>query len=445
MKELPRRAALLLPLGAAGCSAFDNVFDSLLDPPKAKLSGKREPVGPVRRGLELAPGKNAIAAVPLPTPMPDWSQAGGNAAHAPGHPAAPGTLGPSWTASVGEGTGYRQRITSPPVVASGRVIAMDADGRVSAFELASGHRLWSVGTRPKGDRSTNVGGGVAALGGRVWATTGRGEALALEAATGKVLWRQPLGAPGRSAPTIADGRLFATTLDDRLLAFAAETGAPGWTYQVGSKVQTMLLATGSPAAAEGFVVAGFGSGDLVAVRADSGAFAWSDSLASAGASAGLADLSAISALPVISQGRVFAIGDGGLFVSLDLRSGRRLWEREVGGSQTPWLAGDVLYVVTQRQVLAALDARDGQPIWVFDMPRYRNVAAQSGPVRWVGPLLAGNRLIVASSNDRLAAFQPSTGKLLGAFHTPDPVSLPLITAGGFALLLDDTGTLRAFR
>ena len=441
MSRLPRRAALLLPLGAAGCSAFDNLFDTA----KVPLRGKREPVTPVRRGLEIPPGQAGIAAVPLPTPLPDWAQAGCNAVHAPGHPAAPGQLRPTWTANVGEGTEYRQRMTSTPVVAGGRVIAMDADGTVSAFDFATGARLWRTRTRPKGNRSTNVGGGVAASDTRVWATTGRSEALALDAASGNVIWRQPLGAPARCAPTIADGRLFVTTLDNRLLVFATDSGAPGWTYQAGTKGQTTLLAASSPAVAEGFVVAGFGSADLVTVRADTGAFAWTDNLASAAASTTLADLSAISGLPVIDQGRVYVIGDGGLFVCNDLRSGRRLWERDVGGSQTPWLAGDVLYVVTQQQVLAALDARDGHPIWVYDLPRYRDAKAQTGPVRWVGPLMAGNRLIVASSTSRLAVFQPATGRLLAAFHTPNAVSLPLVTANGTVLVLDDEGMIRAFR
>lgn len=441
MTGLPRRAALLLPLGLAGCSLLDDVFD----PVKTPLAGKREPIEPGRRGLEVAPGKRGLAAVPLPKPMPDWPMAGGNAAHAPGHPAAPGQLHPSWTASVGEGTGYRQRITSPPVVAGGRVVAMDANGTVGAFDLASGRRLWRTVTKPKGDRSTNVGGGVAASVTQVWATTGRGEVLSLDAATGGVLWRKPLDSPARSAPTVAENRVFLTTLDSRLLAFAADTGAPTWAYQLGARPDTTLLATSSPAVAEGFVVAGFGSGDLVAVRTDTGALVWTDSVASGRGSTSLVDLAAVSALPVIDKGRVFAIGDGGLFLSLDLRSGRRLWERDVGGSQTPWLAGDVLYVITQRQVLGAIDARDGHPIWDFEMPRYRNMKAQTGPVRWTGPLLAGNRLIVAGSNSRLAAFQPSTGLLLGAFDTPDSVSLPMVTAGGAVLLLDDEGTIRTFR
>jgi outer membrane protein assembly factor BamB len=445
MRALSRRAALLLPLGAAGCSTFSGLFDNAFDPIKPTLKGTREAVSPVQRGLEIAPGKGGIAPVPPSVPMPDWPQVGGNAAHVPGHPAAAAHIVPVWTASTGEGSGYRQRVTAPPVVAGERVVAMDSDGVVSAFDLATGRRLWRTPTRPPKDRSTNVGGGVAASVSYVWAATGRAEVLAMDAATGKVLWRQPLGAPARSAPTAADGRLYVTTLDDKLLAFDAGTGAPGWSYSGGSLVQTTLLSASSPAVADGFVVAGFSSGDIAAVRVDTGAFVWNDTVASAYAQTSLVDLATVNAAPVVDQGRVFAIGDNGVFVCDDLRSGRRLWERDVSGAQMPWLAGGSLFVVTEEQALAALDARDGQPYWVRALERYHNPAKQTGPVRWAGPLLAGGRLFVVSSDRQFAAFQPGNGALIASVRLPAAVSLPPVTAGGYILVLDDEGTLRAFR
>jgi outer membrane protein assembly factor BamB len=437
---ITRRAALLLPLGLSACGI--DSLDDLFSPVKPPIKGKREAVSPVRRGLEIQ-GKGSAATVPPVRLVADWPQAGGNAAHVPGH-APVKALTQVWTAQLDVGTDYRHRITSPPVVSGGRVIAMDADGVVSAFELATGRSLWTTATRPKGDRSTNVGGGVAASGSRVWAATGRGEMLALDAETGKIAWRKPLGAPARSAPAVADGRLYVTTLEEKLVALAADTGAQAWSYQAAT-VQTTLLGDCSPAVADGFVVAGFGSGDLVSLRADTGALAWSDSLAGAHAETSLLDLSAIDASPVIDQGRVYAIGDGGLFVCDDLRSGRRLWEREVGGSQMPMLAGDSIFVVTQEQVLAALNAQDGQPLWIVELERYRDQQKQSGPVHWVGPLLAGDGLIVGSSDRQLAAFSPARGRLIGSLRVPAAISLRPIAAGGFAIVLDDSGTIRAYR
>ena len=431
---------MLLPLGLTACGI--DALDDLLSPIKPPIKGAREAVSPVRQGLEIK-GKGGTAAVPPVRLIADWPQAGGNAAHVPGH-APVKALAQAWTAQLAEGTEYRQRITSPPVVAGGRVVAMDADGVVSAFELSTGRPLWTAVTRPKGDRSTNVGGGVAASDSRVWAATGRGEMLALDAETGKVAWRKPLGAPARSAPTVADGRLYVTTLEGKLIALSADTGAQVWSHQAAT-VQTTLLGDSSPAVADGFVVAGFGSGDLVTVRADTGALAWSDSLAGARAETSLVDLSAINASPVIDQGRVYAIGDGGLFVCDDLRSGRRLWERDVGGSQMPVLAGDSLFVVTQDQALAALNALDGQPLWVVELERYRNPQRQSGLVHWAGPLLAGDGLIVGSSDRQLAAFSPVSGRLIGSLRVPAAISLRPIAAGGFVIVLDDSGTIRAYR
>ncbi len=439
MRGLTRRTALLLPFGVAGCSAITD----LLDPVKPVLSGTRVELNATRRGLEIKPGEGGVASVPAPAPLADWPQAGGNATHTPGNPAVAG-LESAWTAEVGEGTGYRQRLTAQPVVAGGRVVTMDANGAVSAFNLANGHELWRTGTRPKKDRSTNVGGGVAASADTVWATTGRAEVLGLDAASGQIKWRKPLGSPARSSPTVADGRIYTTTLDGKLMAFAADTGEPAWSHQASTTV-TSLFAVSSPAAADGFVVAGFNSGELVAVRADSGALAWSDSLASAQGTSSLTDLLAISALPVVSGGRVFAIGVDGLLVSLDLRSGRRLWERDVGGSQTPWVVEGAMFVLTQEQALAALDPRDGRPFWVDSLERYHNVKEQSGAVFWVGPLLAGGKLIVASSDGQIAVFDPARGALLGSRKGGNSVTIPPIAAGNTMILLDNEGRLAAYR
>ncbi len=189
-----------------------------------------------------------------------------------------GDLRRSWNRSIGEGGGYRRKITATPAIAGGQVFTMDSDGAVSAFDVASGNRHWNTDTQPKKDRSTNVGGGLAAVGGTVYATTGRAEALALDARTGKIIWRSALETPARSAPTVVDNRLFVTTLDDRMLAFSTSDGKRLWSFQATAPA-TSVLGAPAPAYADGLVVGGFGSGDLVTLRADTGTLAWSDSLA----------------------------------------------------------------------------------------------------------------------------------------------------------------------
>ena len=432
------RMASLLPLAALpGCSTLEDLFESTKPP----IPGNREAVMATTRGMQADPTFRQPVNLPPPVLNADWPQSGGNPAHVMGNLQL-GDLRHAWRRSIGEGGGYRQKITAAPVVAGGRVFTMDSDGAVSAFDLANGNRHWNTDTQPKRDRSTNVGGGLAAVGGMVFASTGRGEILAINAADGKIAWRSPLDTPARSAPTVADNRVFVSTLDDRMLAFSASDGKRLWNYQATSAA-TSVLGEPAPAYSDGLVIGGFGSGDLVVLRADSGTLAWSDSLAAARGRTSLADLSAIRALPVISDNVVYAIGVGGLLLALALRSGRRLGAREASGQHKAWLAGDWLFVLTQEQVLACLNKADGRVRWLSQLPRYANVEKSRDAIFWTGPLLGGQYLYLAGSTEKLIAVNPATGDVLGTQDLPDNVSVSLVAASGKLLIVTDDGTLSA--
>ena len=437
---LNRRAALLgLPLALGGCSVYDAIFGEAKKP----IPGKRETVLASTRGLQVDTANRRPVNVPAPSPRPDWPQAGCTPTHVVGNVAVSG-LQPAWRASIGEGGGYRAKITAQPVVAGGRVFTMDSDGQVAAFDLATGSRQWRTDTQGEKDRSTNLGGGLAVGGNVVYATTGRAEALGIDAGTGSVLWRQGVDSPARSGPTLAEGKLFFTTLDDRLLALNAANGARVWSYQA-TTTATTVLAGAAPGVAEGLIVAGFSSGELVTVRSDSGVLAWSDSLASSRGRSSMVDLSAIRALPVLDSGRVYAIGIGGLLVSLDLRSGRRLWERDVGGGQTPWLAGDCLFVQTLDQTLAAIGSDDGHVRWLRDMPRWFDVERSRDPIFWTGPVMANGKLVLAGTDAQAFSVDATNGEVLGVVDLHDGATVPPVVAAGSLFIVTDDGTLQAFR
>ena len=439
MIPLSRRSALLLPFAAAGCSTIDDLLGSSKPP----VPGNREAVVAARRGLVVDPADKGPIGIPAPTPMPLWPQPGGGPTHAGANIAISG-FNPAWRASIGEGGGYRQKITAQPIVIPGRVATMDSDGRVATFDLENGNRVWRMDTQADEDRSTNVGGGISFADGTIYASTGRAEILAMDAGTGAIRWRKPLGSPARSAPTITEGRLLVLTLDDRVQAFTAATGERQWAYQAQAAVTT-LFGQAAPAVSDGIAVCGFGSGDLVALRAESGALAWSDSLASGRGRNSLVDLSAIRALPVIADGRVYAIGAGGLLVELDLRSGRRLWERDVGGIQTPWVVGDYLFVMTLEQTLAAVGRRDGRVRWLRELPRYGNEERKRDPLYWTGPVLAGGKLVLAGSNETAMSVNPADGEFIGRIDLRGPAAVTPVAASNTLFILSDDGTLQAYR
>jgi len=435
--SIPRRAALLGTLAMTGCSSFDDLFQS----EKPPIPGTREAILPSTRGLQADAADHAPVTLPPPVRNADWLQPGGNPTHAVGNLAVAG-YAKIWTSRIGEAGGYRAKITAAPIVAESSVFTMDSDGAVAAFDVQTGTRLWRTETQGEKDRSTNIGGGISAANGVIYAATGRGEALALDAAKGTIKWRVPLDSPARSAPTVVEGKLFLPTLDERMIALSTADGKRVWSYQATASA-TIVLGEPAPAYADGILVGGFGSGDLVGLRAESGSLAWSDSLAAARGRTSLADLSAIRALPVIVGNVVYAIGIGGLLVAIDLRSGRRLWEREVAGQYTPWAAGDWLFVLTLDQQLLAIGRADGRIRWISALPRYDNPDKQRDPIFWAGPLLADKYLFVAGSTEKLLAINPGNGAILGQQDLPGIASLSPIAAQGKVFVLTDDATLSA--
>ena len=438
--SLSRRAALLGPLALlSGCSVYDDWFGKK----KVPLSGQREAIGATTRALDIEDASARKVTLPAAVRNAAWPTPGSNPSHVAGHLAAADTLSQAWSASIGAGGGYRRKILAQPVIENGVVFTMDSDAKVSAFDAATGNRLWRIPTRGEDDDSTNIGGGLSVDQGVLYAVNGLADVLAIDAGTGSVRWRRNTGTPARSAPTIAEGRMYYVTFDDRVIALDITDGRQIWSYHAVSAT-TSLLGQPAPAYADGLVIAGFGSGELAALRADSGAVAWTDSLAAAGQGS-ITDLSAIRGLPVVINGRVYAIGLGGLCLAIDLRSGRRLWEREIGGSDTPWIAGDWMFVVTANQQITAIGRTEGRPAWVADLPKFEDEKKKKDPIHWFGPVLAGDRLIVAGDNGELLNLSPYTGEILGRQDLSGPASLAPSVADGTLYVVTDNGSLTALR
>ncbi|GAB1363628.1 hypothetical protein MASR1M32_28640 [Rhodobacter sp.] len=130
----------------------------------------------------------------------DWGQRGGNARHAAPHAAVSKAPVAIWSANMGAGNSRKNRISAAPVVLGGRVFAMDAGMSVTALSTGGG-LLWQTDLTADFDKGGGVsGGGLAASGAQVFATTAYGEVVALDAKSGGVMWRQRIDAPPSAPP-----------------------------------------------------------------------------------------------------------------------------------------------------------------------------------------------------------------------------------------------------
>jgi len=437
---LSRRAALFGSAGLlAGCETLDDIFGEK----RPRFVGERIAVlARPERALAADPAAQGMDIVlPPPAPRADWPQAGGDAAHAGGHVALPARLAEAWRRDFGTGAAYRRRLTGGPVAGGGAVFVADAYGIVSCFDLASGARRWRQDTRREDDEEGAVGAGLALGADSLYVTTGLAEAMALHVADGSVRWRASLPAPARGAPTLAAGRLLVPTIAGQLICLSAEDGSRLWSHRAAS-VTTIPLGLPAPAVAEETVVAGYPSGELFALRLADGRVLWSESLAAAGGIA-LSEIPGVRAHPVITGGRVIAVGMGGLSLCIDLRSGRRLWEHEAGGTEAVWAAGEWIFLTTDAGQVAAIARDSGQVRWAVSLrPAPRgNRPAES--IRLSSPLLAGGRLLVGTSRGELVALDPASGAVTGRIALPAGLSLQPIVAGNMLLAATDDASLVA--
>jgi outer membrane protein assembly factor BamB len=93
----------------------------------------------------------------------------------------------------------------------------------------------------------------------------------------------------------------------------------------------------------------------------------------------------------------------------------------------------------------AIARASGKVRWITQLPEFRNAKGKSGPISYTGPILAGGRLIVASTEGALIFVDPDRGGVQGQAELKAGVSLPPVVANNMLYVLDDDGRLHAFR
>jgi outer membrane protein assembly factor BamB len=315
--------------------------------------------------------------------------------------------------------------------------------------------VWRTSIRTGGKRDREAfGGGVAYANGKLYVASGFREVVQLDAATGAIGWRTRTDQPIHAAPTVVDGRVLVVAIDNTLLTFDAATGAAGWNYQALSE-PARILAASSPAVSGDTVVSAFGSGELVALRAQNGSDLWNAALSRTSQTSALSEIRDIPGRPVIYQGDVFAVSHSGVFAATDLRTGQSRWSLPVVGVTSPWPAGDVVYVVSRDGQLICASRDSGQVYWIRDLNEGFKSKKRGGvfgigghtiqkPL-WSSPILANNRVILAGASGSLVAVNAKTGEIERRVNLGAPTVIGPIAAGSMIYLLSDKGQLIALR
>ncbi len=427
-------------LAASGCGVFKKGKSStpVLGQRIAVLTGEGDvAVDPATAALPMS--------LPQPVENPDWSQSGGNATKSMGQLALGNALTSAFSIQAGRGSSLTARLAAAPIVAGGHVYTIDTLGTVRAFDGRTGAQLWASQTpTDKGGERSLYGGGIAYDQGRVYATNGLGYVAALDQSNGGIVWKVRPGGPLRGAPTVANDFLYVMSEDNQIYSLKESDGSTNWSAAASLEIAG-IFGSASPAVGQGTVVAGFSSGELNAYRYENGRVVWQDALQRTSIRTTVSSLNDIDADPVIDNGQVIAVGQGGRMVAVDLITGQRQWELNLAGIATPWVAGEWIFVVTDDAKLLCVARQNGHIRWLTQLPQFVKAKSKKGQVDYSGPVLAGGRLILVSSNGALINVDPTTGTVQTQSSIGAGVSLSPIVAGSTLYIFDDRGRLHAFR
>lgn len=394
----------------------------------------------------LIENRSVPISLPAARTNADWTHRADNAQHLMPNASLSAAPVRVWAVDIGSGNSRKNRITAAPIVADGRVFAMDSAAGVTAVSTA-GATLWSANFAALGSNGPAVsGGGMAYASGRLFVATGYGEVMAIDPSSGAVAWRQKLGSPAAGTPTVEGGMVYVVGRDATAWAINAKDGKVEWQLS-GTPSVTGMAGSSAPAVSATTVLFPFASGDVVAALKTGGVTVWSASIAGKRLGRGYTGVTDITGDPVIAGAVTYVGNQTGRVSALETATGTVLWSAKDAAYGAVLPVGGSVFLVSDEAKLVRLDASTGEPIWSVDMPyfvpgRERKRAAITAHY---GPVLAGGRLVVASGDGSIRMFNPTDGALVGQVALPGGAASAPALAGGMMFVVSGNGQLQAFR
>ncbi|MDC1349140.1 PQQ-binding-like beta-propeller repeat protein [Amylibacter sp.] len=374
----------------------------------------------------------------------EWTHRNGSQSHFIKHPSLSNEPSEIWSKKIGVGNKRRQRLAADPIIAENRIFTLDSNFGVSAFDV-NGEKVWAADlTSTKSPKDKISGGGLAYSKGNLAVSTGAGEVVLLDAATGIIRWRHDVQGSISAPPTYASGIIIVMTGGNQAISLNAKNGRVVWT-QESNTTGAGILGAGTPAVSGNLVVLPFTSGEVLGVSLNEGLQSWSQVINGKRVGSANGYVKAVSGDPVIVEKVVYAGTNSGRLAAIDITSGMRVWTKKEGAIGPVWIENNALFVLTDQQKLKRLDRKNGAEVWSYDLPVYKNPKRSTGKYGHFSPVLAGNKLYVAGTDKKIRVFDPKTGELLNSIPVRGGAASQLAIANERMYILSGSGKLIAFQ
>lgn len=333
-----------------------------------------------------------------------------------------------WSIKIGDGQGDGfYKIT--PTLVDGVLYVASSDGEVAAISAADGGRLWRV------ELERPLSGGVGYHDRSLYLGGADGSVLQLSADDGVVEWEAAVSGEVLAAPAVSDDWVIVQTYDGKLLGFQSGADEPTWTFTSDVPVLT-LRGTSTPILVGGNAIAGFGDGKVIAIDVNSGNVSWESRI---GVPQGSSEIDRIVDIDgaMTQQGiELFVASYQGRVVSLDNRTGRKLWQQNVSSVTGTHVGFGNVYVADVDGTLSAF-LRTGQGV------RWQNI--ELGYRQLSRPTPVSSYVATVDFDGYLHLLSQVDGQIVGRTKIGgDAARADMIADSGRLIIFADNGQLLAY-
>lgn len=333
-----------------------------------------------------------------------------------------------WSAKLGDGSEFL-RLALQPAGVGDRVYAASRDGRVSAFDAASGRREW------RSDLRVALAAGPGANRNAVVVAGSDGIIVALRPEDGSELWRSQVTGEVLAPPEVSGDSVVVYTIDGMLRVLSRFNGTERWSMQQDPPALT-LRGAAAPVVVGRTVITGFDNGRIVAAALQDGAPRWEAVLSPPSGRSDLDRLADIDGRIVAVGQDVYAAGYQGRLAALAAESGQALWSRDISSHAGIAADQDDLFVVTAAGELVALTRESGSERWRNDYLLRREPTA---------PVIFGDTVVVGDFEGYLHFFSRADGTPVARRRVgKGMISGAPAVIGGRLYVQSETGRLEAY-
>lgn len=328
----------------------------------------------------------------------------------------------AWTAQVGPLESFAQA-----QVVGGQVFLASSTGMVTALQGETGAVAWQL------KAGAPLVSGVGSDGQTVAVVSETGELIA--ASSGKVLWKQRLGALSLTTPLVAGARIFTLSADRTVTAFDAATGQRLWQLQRSS--DPLVLGQAGVMLAVGDTLVVGVAGRLLGLNPLNGSLRWEAPVAVSRGTNEVERLVDLVAGVSRVQANVCVRSYQTAVACVDAGKGSIAWSKPATGAAG--LGGDAEYVFGAEtdSRLMAWSRASGERVWMSEALRWRGLGV---------PLVVGQTLVVGDSMGMLHFLSRTDGAPMDRVGTDGSAILGApVLVGKTVIAVTQKGGVFAFR